>query len=461
MLRGEVEDGEGAEGCFAVRRGDLRGAEEVFGGEIEHDGAIGAWGHVDVEDNVAVGRGEIVDCGGVVFDALGAAYGEVKGNFGGGGVVEAEVVEGLGCGVGEDTGVEAGAGLAGGVGGDGDGALEAQVLRGGDGIVGGDGGTLQQERGEGEHSFHCGASCAGAGWWIAMGLTLSFAGSFGLAKERMLEVHAVRAEGSNPFVACSFALTLGELMPSQEVSCGMVLVVDDDVIIRELLRAVLGMEGYEVLLAASGEEALVMLAREGTAIDVILMDLHLPDVKAAELARRLEAGRAAETLLVGMSGSRLNPTDAELFRSFLQKPFSGEDFSAAVTLARAGKAGGTELVEMEDGAGRPVLDEEIYRRLAAMMPVAQLRELYRITVEDVLQRVLRMRDARERGDMEEYRAEAHAIKGGCGMVGASELSGLATVAERSVAGGSERDNPSLADFDAACTRLQGMLDARI
>jgi CheY-like chemotaxis protein len=251
-------------------------------------------------------------------------------------------------------------------------------------------------------------------------------------------------------------------MTSQETSCGAVLVVDDDVIVRELLSAVLGMKGYEVLLAESGDEALTVLAREGAAIDVILMDLHLPDVRGAELARRLNAGKAAETLLIGMSGSRLGPANSELFCSFLQKPFSGEDFSDAVERARASDGGvRVRRAESEAGEGRPVLDEEIYERLAVMMPAAQLGELYRITIDDVLQRVARMRAARERGDMQEYRAEAHAIKGGCGMVGASELSALATAAEQGVEGGSERDNPSLADFDAACTRLQDMLDARI
>jgi len=191
MLRGEVEDGEGAERRFAVCGGDLCSAEEVFGGEIEHDGAVRARGHVDVEDDVAVGGGEVVDCGGIVFDALGAAYGEVEGGFGCGGGVEAEVVEGLGCGVGEDAGVEADTGLAGGVSGEGDCVLEAQVLWGGNGVVGRDGGYLQQERSQGERSFHCGASCSGAGWWTAMALTLSFAEDFGLAKECILEDHVV------------------------------------------------------------------------------------------------------------------------------------------------------------------------------------------------------------------------------------------------------------------------------
>jgi HPt (histidine-containing phosphotransfer) domain-containing protein len=83
--------------------------------------------------------------------------------------------------------------------------------------------------------------------------------------------------------------------------------------------------------------------------------------------------------------------------------------------------------------------------------------LYRITLEDVKQRLERMRVAAESGDMEQYRAEAHAIKGGCGMVGAGELSSLAAAAE----GGSEVGNIAFAEFDDACGRLQGMLDARM
>jgi CheY-like chemotaxis protein len=284
---------------------------------------------------------------------------------------------------------------------------------------------------------------------------------FWVGKSCILIVSAVGVNEAGPFVACGFPLTLGQLMASRETSCGIVLVVDDDVVIHELLRVVLDVEGYEVLLAGSCDEALALLAREGAAIDVVLMDLHIPGVKSAELARLLNAGRARETLLIGMSGSRLPPAEAELFGAFLQKPFSGEDFTEAVKRARAGGVGATENPETEDAGGRPVLDEEIYRRLAAMLPAAQLRELYRITVDDVRRRVDLMRAAQERGDMQAYRSEAHAIKGGCGMVGASELSSLAAAAERSTEGSSKSDNPALADFDDACTRLQVMLDGRI
>ena len=242
-------------------------------------------------------------------------------------------------------------------------------------------------------------------------------------------------------------------MSQAGTSCRHVLVVDDDVIMRELLTAILGIEGYEVKVAESGNAALALLA-SGAPVDVILLDLHMPGVQGAELAARLHEARAVETLLIGMSGSMPTPAERGSFRAFLDKPFTVEDFTAAIETAKARLDGATVTESVEKTSG--VLNEEIYERLAAMLPPTQLRELYRITIEDVLRRVGLMRENLKLGRTEETRAEAHAIKGGCGMVGAGELSTLAAAVE----GGSKPGNPPFANFDAACARLQGMLDAR-
>ena len=79
-----------------------------------------------------------------------------------------------------------------------------------------------------------------------------------------------------------------------------------------------------------------------------------------------------------------------------------------------------------------------------------------MTLTDVRRRVDLMRTALDSGNLREYRAEAHAIKGGCGMVGALELSRIAAAVET----GSAKDTLPFADFVAACTRLQRMLDPR-
>jgi HPt (histidine-containing phosphotransfer) domain-containing protein len=71
---------------------------------------------------------------------------------------------------------------------------------------------------------------------------------------------------------------------------------------------------------------------------------------------------------------------------------------------------------------------------------------------------MEMRLAATDGDDAAYRREAHAIKGGCGMVGASELQNLAASLE--TRGLNDTDYvSSLDEFTLACERLRRMLVA--
>ncbi|UCE81641.1 MAG: response regulator [Deltaproteobacteria bacterium] len=65
-----------------------------------------------------------------------------------------------------------------------------------------------------------------------------------------------------------------------------VLVVDDELEIRDLLREVLKQEGYEVLLASAGEEAIELAKRETP--HVILLDVRMPGIDGVEVCKRLK-----------------------------------------------------------------------------------------------------------------------------------------------------------------------------
>ena len=64
-----------------------------------------------------------------------------------------------------------------------------------------------------------------------------------------------------------------------------ILVVDDERKIRELVRAYLERDGYAVLLADCGEQALATAARAHP--DLVVLDLMLPDLAGEEVARSL------------------------------------------------------------------------------------------------------------------------------------------------------------------------------
>lgn len=229
-----------------------------------------------------------------------------------------------------------------------------------------------------------------------------------------------------------------------------ILVVDDDAVSRELLALLLAREGYEIETADSGDAALLL--QLGSKPDVVLADIQMPGIAGAELARRLREVYGAGTVLLAMSGSM--PDEAELreFDGFLRKPFTMDALAAAV----AGNS-----ADRRDDRHREVttLDEEVYRKLAMAMPRARLKQLYELCLSDAEARMAKMRRAASEGDPASYKREAHAIKGGCGMVGAVELQSLATVMEESPLSNTNHV-ASLREFTTACERLRRILDER-
>ena len=108
-----------------------------------------------------------------------------------------------------------------------------------------------------------------------------------------------------------------------------VLVVDDDEAIRELLRDVLGAEGYEVDEAINGAEA-VERARSNPPA-AVLMDLMMPVVSGVEATTTLKNDpQTAGIPILAMSAGRNINTMARLVPAdgFVAKPF---DLRALVT----------------------------------------------------------------------------------------------------------------------------------
>ncbi|EGH28032.1 PAS:GGDEF protein [Pseudomonas syringae pv. japonica str. M301072] len=70
-------------------------------------------------------------------------------------------------------------------------------------------------------------------------------------------------------------------------SAATILIIDDDVHVRELLEVLLQNQGYRTLTAESGELALAMIKRQ--APDLILLDIMMPGMDGYEVASQLKA----------------------------------------------------------------------------------------------------------------------------------------------------------------------------
>jgi CheY-like chemotaxis protein len=121
--------------------------------------------------------------------------------------------------------------------------------------------------------------------------------------------------------------------PDPTAARSVVLVVDDDFDIREAMSDVLVSEGYSVLTAADGSEALETL-RGGIRPAVMLLDLMMPRVSGVEVIDEL---RKDETLrqipVVVCSANRGYGADDLGVIDVLRKPVSVEELLKAVARA--------------------------------------------------------------------------------------------------------------------------------
>jgi two-component system cell cycle sensor histidine kinase/response regulator CckA len=97
---------------------------------------------------------------------------------------------------------------------------------------------------------------------------------------------------------------------------GTILVVDDQDVVRDVIRLSLESAGYRVLEAASPTDA-IALAREADRIDLLVTDVVMPEMDAFELASRITC-EVPDVRVLYTSGY----TDAGAEGPFIQKPFT-------------------------------------------------------------------------------------------------------------------------------------------
>jgi len=121
--------------------------------------------------------------------------------------------------------------------------------------------------------------------------------------------------------------------PDSSAGRSVVLVVDDDFDIREALSDVLASEGYSVVTAADGGEALDRL-RAGIRPDVMLLDLMMPRVSGVEVIDALRKDESLRQIpVVVCSANRGYGPDDLGVHDVLRKPVSVEELLDAVARA--------------------------------------------------------------------------------------------------------------------------------
>ena len=109
------------------------------------------------------------------------------------------------------------------------------------------------------------------------------------------------------------------------MSRGRILVVDDEIYIVHILDFSLGMEGYEVITALDGEEALAK-ATESTP-DLIVLDIMMPKMDGYETCKALKANEHTKNIPVILLSAKGRNVDMQTgydvgADEYITKPFS-------------------------------------------------------------------------------------------------------------------------------------------
>jgi len=105
-----------------------------------------------------------------------------------------------------------------------------------------------------------------------------------------------------------------------------ILLIDDDEMVQNVTRELLNLLGYEVLSADDGRQALARAEEAAAAIDLVLLDLSLPDMSGLELLPKLRQILRSQAKVVLCSGSMCDQNatadqNGKGLDAVLQKPF--------------------------------------------------------------------------------------------------------------------------------------------
>lgn len=173
---------------------------------------------------------------------------------------------------------------------------------------------------------------------IGMGTGLGLAAVYSIIKNHggFVNVSSIMGEGTT----FTIYLPASTKTKREETSLNMntvngetILFVDDEEIIIDVGREILEALGYHVLIAKSGEDALKTYEENHSGIDLVILDLIMPDMSGGEVYDRMKRiNPDIRTLL--SSGYSIDGQATEILArgcdGFIQKPFNMKDLSAKI-----------------------------------------------------------------------------------------------------------------------------------
>jgi len=159
-----------------------------------------------------------------------------------------------------------------------------------------------------------------------------------------------------------------------------ILVIDDEVEIRRLLKVGLTAHGYDFLEAANGQDGLVQAATLRP--DIVILDMGLPDLEGLAVVSRLREWSQVPIIILSVRGQEQDKVKALDLGAddYLTKPFSMSELMARIRVA---------LHHQRNSKDQPVIQVgELYADLSRRLVKAAGKEVHLTPIEYDLLKIL-------------------------------------------------------------------------
>ncbi|WP_447769275.1 CHASE domain-containing protein [Pseudomonas kilonensis] len=245
------------------------------------------------------------------------------------------------------------------------------------------------------------------------------------------------------------------------------LVVEDNMLNRQVADELLTREGAQVTLADGGMEGVSRVMTENVPFDAVLMDIQMPDIDGLEATRRIRSSpRFAALPIVAMTANASN-TDREAclaagMNDHVGKPIDLEQLVVTLLVQT-----GREDSQVAFALGQAHTGEDVVESRASTVDrfggdLDLIRKVLRNFGPEMEKQLVRLRDQIQRQDVSGATFMLHTIKGSSGTMGAKAVSLLASNLEHTLKNGDAESVASIfADttwFDELSRLLQQSLE---
>ena len=174
---------------------------------------------------------------------------------------------------------------------------------------------------------------------VGEGSGMGLASAFGIVKNHggVIECQSVPEKGStfNVYLPASYFSAVKEGEPTVELLKGSetILIVDDEWVVLKIARRLLKNLGYRVFIANNGKTALKIFDACKDSIDLILLDIIMPELNGEEVFQRMKEKKPDVKVLLS-SGYSIDWQARQMIKNgcsaFIQKPFTMKQISVQI-----------------------------------------------------------------------------------------------------------------------------------